>query len=144
MLAQAGSSLYTLTGGQPVPIQAGQTLKVFYSFSYKVSETTSVPIWASLYRYSLGVLNRVEQAQTKTTITLDAATVWQTCEGQIDIAVGNVSAGVYGLILELPGFKDAGAKIDDCIEVIAAAGIMEMLPMLMMVMVMGMVMETVE
>jgi hypothetical protein len=139
MQVQVGSNIYTLVEGQPLQIQAGQTLRVFYSFSYKVAETTSVPVWASLYQYMLGIVNRVAAAQTKTTITLDTAIAWQTYQGQIDIAIGSgVKSGVYGLIVESPGFKDAEARIDDCIEVTAAPGMTDMLGPLIMIAMMGM------
>jgi len=139
MQVQVGSNIYTLVEGQPLQIQAGQTLRVFFSFSYKVAEQTSVPIWASLYQRVAGAVNRAEAAQTKTTITLDAAIAWQTYQGQIDIAVGSgVKPGIYGLIVELPGFKDADERIDDCIEVMAAPGMMEWIGPLIMIAMMGM------
>ena len=136
--AQIGYGIYPLAEGQPLPISAGQTLRVFFTFGYKVAETTTVPVWASLYR-KIPWLDRMEAAQTKSFITLDKAIDWQTYQGQIDIAVGNVSAGVYGLIVELPGFKDAEAAIDDCIEVLAAPGILDWMGPLMMIAMLGMV-----
>lgn len=143
-MVQIGNTAHPLAEGQPVLVSVGQTLRVFYSFSYKVAERTSVPIWASLYQKIAGVVNRAEQAQTKTTITFDAAIAWQTYQGQIDIAIGSMGAGLYGLIVELPGFKDAEARIDDCIEVAAAPGIGDMLGPLMMIMMMGMIMPMME
>ena len=142
MQVQVGNYIYTLVEGQPLQIQAGQTMRVFFSFSYKVAETTTVPIWASLYtgHWMPGIeINRVDQAQTKTTITLDTAIAWQTYQGYIDIAIGSgVKAGVYGLIVEIPGFKDAEERIDDCIEVTAAPGIAEWIGPLIMIAMMGM------
>jgi hypothetical protein len=147
MLVQIGGNLYALVEGQPLPISAGQTLRVFFTFGYKVAETTTVPIWASLYtgHWLPGVeINRVERAQTKAFITLDRAIEWQTYEGQIDIPVGNVSPGVYGLIVELPGFKDAEATIDDCIEALAAPGIMDWMGPMMMLVMLGMMAPLME
>jgi len=139
MQVQVGSYLYTLVEGQPLQIQAGQTLRVFFSFSYKVAETTTVPAWASLYQRVAGIVNRVEAAQTKTTITLDKAIAWQTFEGYVDVAIGSgVKPGVYGLIVELPGFADAEERIDDCIEVTAAPSMMEWIGPLLMIGMMGM------
>lgn len=142
MQVQVGNYIYTLVEGQPLQIQAGQTMRVFFSFSYKVAETTTVPIWVSLYtgHWMPGIeINRVDQAQTKTTITLDTAIAWQTYQGYIDIAIGSgVKAGVYGLIVEIPGFKDAEERIDDCIEVTAAPGIAEWIGPLIMIAMMGM------
>jgi hypothetical protein len=141
MQVQVGNYVYTLAGGQPLKIQAGQKLRVFFSFSYKVAETTTIPIWGSLYQKTIGVINRVEKAQTKATITLEKSVDWQTYQGQIDIGIDSkVEAGMYGLIVELPGLKDAEAKIDDCIEVTAAPGITEWVgPLLMFGLMAGMV-----
>ena len=139
MQVQVGSNIYTLVGGEPLQIQAGQTLRVFFSFSYKVAEQTSVPIWASLYQGVAGIVNRVEAAQTKTTITLDRAVVWQTYQGYADINIDSgVKPGIYGLIVELPGFADADERIDDCIEVTAAPGITEWIGPLIVIAMMGM------
>ncbi len=137
MLVKAGGYVYTLADGQPLPIQAGRTLRVFYTFSYKVAAATAVPVWGSLYRKTLGAVNRVEQAQTKTSITLDPALTWQTGQGQIDIKIDSrVAAGIYGLIVELPGFAEA--RVDDCIEVTAAPGLSEWMSPLIMIAMMGM------
>ncbi len=142
MQVQLGNNLYSLVEGQPLPIQAGQTLRVFFSFRYKVADTVTVPIWASLYQKVVGVVNRVELAQTKGTITLDATTDWQTYQGQIDIAISSeVQPGVYGLIVELPGFDDAKEQIDNCIEVTGAPGMMEWIGPLMMIAMMGMMVQ---
>jgi hypothetical protein len=141
MLVQVGNNLYTLAAGQALKIQAGQKMRAFFSFSYKVAERASLPIWASLYQKTAGVINRVEKAQTKTLITLEAATDWQTYQGQIDISIDSkVAAGIYGLIVELPGFENAEAKIDDCIEVTAAPSITEWVgPLLVLGLMAGMV-----
>ncbi len=145
MQVQVGGNIYTLGEGQPLQIQAGQTLRVFYSFSYKAADTATVPIWASLYTRTLGVVNREEQAQTKTTITLDKSITWQTYEGSIDINVGTgVNAGLYGLIVELPGFEGAEAKVDDCIEVTAGFDWTQMIGLMVVVMMMGMIMPMME
>jgi hypothetical protein len=142
MQVQVGGNVYDLVEGQPLQIQSGQMLRVFYSFSYKVAETTSVPLWGSLYQKTLGIVNRVGQAQTKTTMTLDTSLSWQTYQGQIDINIGSgVKAGVYGIIVELPGFEDAEARIDDCIEVTAASGITEWMGPLIMIAMMGMMVQ---
>lgn len=133
-----GDMLYPLVAGQPLKIQVGQTVRVLYSFSYKVVEATSVPVWASLYTYTAGILNRLGQAQTKSTITLDKSLTWQTYQGQIDIAVGKMNAGVYGLIVELPGFTGAEAKADNAIDVAAAAGLTDIIAPVLVIAVMGM------
>jgi len=145
MRAPVVSNLYAQAESQPVKIQPGQKVRVLYSFSYKVADITTLPIWGSLYTKTLGAVNRIEQAQTKTTITLEKSITWQTYEDFLDITVGaGVKAGQYGLIVELPGFENAKTMIDDCIEVAGTPGIMEMLPALMTMMMLGMVVPMME
>ncbi|GAH51105.1 unnamed protein product [marine sediment metagenome] len=124
--ALVGNVLYPLAEGQPLPIVAGDVIKVFYVFSYKVPEKTDVRIWASLYDAPLGWLNRKEAAQTKETITLEMTPEWKPYEGEIDIAIGSIGSGIYGLIVELPDY-DTEARIDACLEVAAVPGIFDML-----------------
>ena len=136
---QVGNFLYPLTEGQPLPITVGQAIRVFYAFKYKLPETTGVRIWASLYNYTLGVLNRQGEAQTRQTITLEKDLEWKDYEGEIDITIGQVSSGTYGLICELPDY-DKEDHIDDCIEVTAPPSIWEMVgPMLVIGLMAGMV-----
>ncbi len=127
-----GNVLYPLTEGQPLPINVGETVKVFYAFKYKLPVAGGVRIWASLYRYTAGILDRSSQAQTKLTITLEEALEWKDYADEIDIEVGNVSSGTYGLICELPDYKDIEGRdvedhIDDCIEVTAPPSIWGMI-----------------
>jgi hypothetical protein len=145
MQAQVERNLYALAESEPVKIQPGQKVRVLYSLSYKVADTATLSIWGSLYTKTLGAVNRIEQAQTKTTITLEKSITGQTYEDFLDITVGaGVKAGQYGLIVELPGFENAAATIDDCIEVAGTPGIMEMLPALMTMMMLGMVVPMME
>jgi len=122
----------------PLVVNAGRTLRVFYAFSYKVAETAAVPLWASLYPQAL-VVDREERAQTKTLITLDKALDWQTYQGQVDINVETgTPGGVYGLIVEIPGFKDAQAKLESVIQVLAAPGLFDALGTLATLALLGM------
>lgn len=118
---QVGNVLYPLTEGEPLPVAVGDTIKVFYTFKYRMLETASVRIWASLHR-----VTRVELAQTKDEITLAKTVEWKDYEGEIDIEVGPIVSGTYSLILELPDY-DVEHRIDACIEVTAAPGIFEMI-----------------
>ncbi len=128
--------------GQSVPLAEviakveGETLKVVYSFKYKVISAITINIWASLYQ-----VTRTELAQTKTTITLDEALDWKTYEGEIDIVIGAVSSGVlYGVICELPDYGVEN-KIEDCLEVSALPSIWDMLgPLLVIGLMAGMIM----
>jgi len=139
MAVQVGNAIVALDPGQPLTVSVGDTLRVFYAFNYKVAETTGVEIWASLYKYVVGILNRQEQAQKKQTITLEKAIEWRPYEGEIDIGVGDVSPGTYGLICELPKY-DVEHHIDDCIEVTAPPSVWEMMgPLLVLGLMAGMV-----
>lgn len=139
---QVGNVIYPLVEGQPLPITVGQTLRVFYQFKYKMPETSGVRIWASLYGYVYGIIARQELAQTKEMITLPKALEWSPYEGEIDINIGDVPAGIYGLICELPDY-DAEEHIDDSIEVPAAPSIFEMLGPLLVLGLMAGVMSMV-
>ena len=125
--------LYPLTEGEPLPVGVGDTIKVFYAFRYKVPKESGIKIWASLYNYSPGYFDRKEAAQTKETIILEQALDWKDYSGEIEIVVGQVSPGTYGLIGELPGYTDAEHHIDDCIEVSAPPSMMEMIGPLLVV-----------
>ncbi len=148
MQVQIGNYIYPLIEGQPLQIPAGSTLRVFFSFSYMVDEDSSVSFWASLYQYRAGLIDRISGAQTKSVITLPQSIEPTTYEGYIDIKlqpagmipVGGISPGIYGLLLELRGYEDV--KIDDCIQVTEAPGIIsgitEMMGPLIMIAMMGM------
>lgn len=135
--ALAGNVLYPLVEGQPLPISVGETIRVFYAFNYKMPERTDVRIWASVHEYVYGILNRRELAQTKEIITLVKTLEWKPYDGEIDIVVGDIGSGTYGLICELPDF-DVEDRIDDCLEVAAVPSIFEMIgPLLVMGLMMG-------
>lgn len=130
--AQVGNVIYPLAEGEALPIAVGDTIKVFYSFKYKMPEASDVKIWASLYRYTVGILDRSSQAQTKETIMLVKSLDWKLYEGEIDIVVGSVSSGVWGLICELPDY-DMEDHIDDCLEVAAVPSMWDMLGPLLII-----------
>ena len=133
-VVQVGNVLYPLAEGQPLTVAVGNTIKVFYGFKYKMPETTGVRIWASLYKYSLGILDRQGQAQTKETIPLEKALDWKDYSGEIDIVIGDMPAGTKGLICELPDYgAEAEHHIDDCIEVTAAPSVFEMIGPLLVI-----------
>ena len=135
--AQVGNVLYPLTEGQPLPIKAGEVIRVFFTFKGKVPERTEVRIWASVYHYVLGVMNRQEKAQTKGVMTLESTAELTDYETSMDITIGDISSGTYGLIVELPDY-DLEDHIDDCLEVAAVPGIFEMIgPLLVMGLMMG-------
>ncbi len=133
-----GNAIYPLIEGQPLPIAIGDTLKVFYAFRYRIPEEADIKIWASLYKYSFGIIDRQGQSQTKGTIILPRALDWENFSGEIDIVIGNMSAGTYGLILELPDY-DVEERIDDSLEVATVAGIFDMIGPILIIGIMAMV-----
>lgn len=142
--AQVGNILYPLIEGQPLPIAVGDTLKVLYSFRYKMPETGDVRVWASFYYYTLlGFFEREERAQTKQVITLEKSLEWKDYSGMIDIIIGQVTPDTYGLILELPdhGKED---KIENCLEVSTPPGIFDMIGPLLVIGLMAMIIPMVE
>ncbi len=150
--AQVGNVLYSLAEGQPLPIDVGDTLKVFYTFKYKMPEETGVRVWASLYRYTAGILDRATQAQTKETITLEKALVEKDYSGEIDIVVGvggglggvvGIGSGLYGLICELPDY-DKEEHIDDCLDVTAPPSVFELMGPLLVIGIMAMMLPMVK
>ncbi|GAI65767.1 unnamed protein product, partial [marine sediment metagenome] len=68
---QIGNFIYPLTEGQPLPIKAGDVIRVFFTIRGRVPQDTEVVIWASVYHYALGVINKQETAQTKGTTILE-------------------------------------------------------------------------
>ena len=134
---QVGNFLYPLTEGQPLPIKAGDVIRVFFTIRGRVPQDTEVEIWASVYHYALGAINKQETAQTKGTTILEGTVEFKDYERAADIIIGEIipGSGLYGLIVELMGYKDAEgnpieAKIDDCLEFTATPSIWDMLPSL--------------
>ncbi|GAH18039.1 unnamed protein product [marine sediment metagenome] len=131
-----GNVIYPLTEGQPLPIMVGDTLRVFFTFNYRLPKTTDVRIWASLYKYSLGIIDRQGQAQTKEVITLEKTlSEWKPYEGEIDIVIGDMPLAIYGLILELPDY-DEEERIDESLEVTGVPSIWESLGSLLILFLM--------
>lgn len=126
---QVGNLLYPLIEGQPLPIEAGETIRVFFTFRGRVPQETEVRVWASLYQYVLGILNREEKAQTKATTILEGTVEFVDYERAADIVIGDIGSGLYGIIIELKDY-DVSDRIDDCLEVAKVPSIWDMLPSL--------------
>ncbi|GAI75704.1 unnamed protein product [marine sediment metagenome] len=131
---QIGNIIYPLTEGQPLPIKAGDVIRVFFTIRGRVPQDTEVEIWASVYHYALGFLNKQETAQTKGTTILEGTVEFKDYERMADIEIGEIipGSGLYGLIVELRGYEDAEgnpieAKIPDCLEFTATPGIFDMI-----------------
>ncbi|GAI39671.1 unnamed protein product, partial [marine sediment metagenome] len=120
---QVGNTLYPLSAEQPLQIKAGDVIRVFFTISGRVPQDTEVEIWASVYHYALGLLNKQEMAQTKGVTILEGSVELKDYEREVDINIGEIvpGSGLYGLIVELRGYEDAEgnpieAKVADCLE----------------------------
>ncbi len=142
---QVGNTLYPLTEGQPLLIKVGETIRVFFTFRGRVPQDTEVRVWASVYHYVLGILNREEKAQNKGTTILEGTVEFKDYERAADITIGDIGSGLYGIIVELKDYKDAEGnpiedKIDNCLEITKVPSIWDMLgPLLMIGLMVGMV-----
>jgi len=143
------TSLGALASGQQVQLSVGDTLRVSVSFNYTVSESTSVTIRCCPHQRVMGILDRIgsccgeTQADLSGTVTPAKKEVTVDCV-MLPASEGGIGDGTYGLIAEIPGY-DAEETIENCIVISGnPASVMDMIPMLMMVMVMGMMMGTME
>ena len=131
---QIGNILYPLSEEEPLPIKAGDVIRVFFTIRGRVPQDTEVEIWASVYHYVLGVMNKQETAQTKGTTILEGTVEFKDYEKAADINIDEIvpGSGLYGLIVELRHYKDAEgnpieARIDDCLEFTATPSIFEII-----------------
>lgn len=134
------SGVVELGAGEKLFVSRGETIRVLYSFEYRYPEPLDTQIKAALFtRTWYGSVHPVGEALNRKTITLDAAPDWTGYSGEIDIALGAIDGGVYGLMVELAEFGE-GVYEDNVIEVEAAPGITDLIgPMLMIAMMAMMV-----
>lgn len=138
-----GNVLYSLVEGQPLPISTGETLRVYYSFKYSLPESGKIRIWASLYQYTVGILDRATQAQTKGEILLEKSLIPKEYSGTIDITIGSINSGTYGLICELPDYAE-DEHLDNCLEVTGVPSIFDMIGPLLMIGMLAMLIPTMQ
>jgi len=135
------TSLNALAAGQQVQLGPGDTLRVNVSFKYTVSQATTVTLWASL---GLGVGRDIEAFKE---ISLEAALTPKTWEGYIDIPIPTSGKrdGVYWLQAEIQGYPETQTRIDNAVVISGMpAGILDILPAMVVVMMMGMMMNVME
>jgi len=135
------TSLAALAAGEQVQLGPGDTLRVNLSFKYTVAQAITAVLWASL---GLGLGRDIESFKE---ISLEATLTPKTWTGYIDIAIptSGKSNGTYWLMAEVKGYPETQAKVDDAVIISGmSVGIMDILPTLMMVMMMGMVMPMME
>lgn len=123
-----------------VTLGPGDTLHVTVDFDYKIAETTTVTLWASL---GLGFGRDIENFKE---ITLERALTFQHVEETIDIEIpsSGKTNGTYWLQAEIQGYGDTQTRIDDAVIISGMAesiwGLMgDILPLMMMIMMVSMV-----
>lgn len=132
------TDLTVLAAGKLIPLTPGDTLVVEVSFKYTVAQGTTVTLWASL---GLGVGRDIESFKE---ISLEASLTPKTWSGTTEIVIpaSGKSDGTYWMKVEVDGNE---VTIPDAVVISGmSAGIMDMLPMLMVVMMMGMMMPMME
>jgi len=135
------TSLNALAAGQQVQLSPGDTMRVNVSFKYTVSQATTVTLWASL---GLGVGRDIEAFKE---ISLEAALTPKTWEGYIDIPIPTSGKrdGVYWLQAEIQGYPETQTRIDNAVVISGMpAGILDILPAMVVVVMMGMMMNVME
>lgn len=143
------TSLGALAAGEQVQLSVGDTLRVSVSFKYTVAEDTIITLRACPYHYTMGVLDRIGGSCGEAEIELERSTTLKLKEATVDMPIvpaaeGGIADGTYGLIAEILG-TDVEAHIDDCMVISGnPAGITDILPMLILVMMMGMIMPMME
>jgi len=132
------TSLNALAAGQQVQLGPGDTLRVNVSFKYTVSQATTVTLWASL---GLGVGRDIEAFKE---ISLEATLTPKAWQGYIDIPIPTSGKrdGVYWLQAEIKGYPETQTRIDNAVVISGMpAGILDILPAMVVVVMMGMMMN---
>jgi len=143
------TSLTALAAGEQVQLSVGDTLRISVSFKYTVAEDTIVTLRACPYQYTLGVLDRIGGSCGEADVELERSTTSKLKEANVDMPIvpaseGGIANGTYGLIAEILG-TDVEDHVDDCLVISGnPAGITDLLPMLIVVMMMGMIMPMME
>jgi len=131
------TDLTVLAASKLIPLGPGDTLVIEISFKYTVSQGTTVTLWASL---GLGVGRDIESFKE---ISLEATLTPKTWEGTTEIVIptSGKSNGTYWMKVEVNGNE---VTIPDAVVISGMSGIMDIIPMLMVVMMMGMMMPMME
>lgn len=143
------TSVGAMAAGEQVQLSVGDTLRVTVSFKYTVAEDTIVTLRACPYQYRLGVLDRIGGSCAEADIELERSTTPKLKEATVDMPVvpaseGGIANGTYGLIVEILG-TSVEAHVDDCLVISGnAAGVTDMLSLVMVVMMMGLMIPMME
>lgn len=135
------TSLAALAAGEKVTLGPGDTLRLEVSFKYTVAAPTVVTLWASL---GLGIGRDIENFLD---ISLEASTLPKAWRGTIDIPIptSGKTNGTYWLRAEIGGYPGTQTTIDNAVEITnMPGGILDYLPMLIMVMVMSSIMGVMQ
>lgn len=132
------TNLTVLETGKKIPLGPGEILVVEVSFNYTVSQATDVVLWASL---GLAIGRDIESFKT---IHLDRAPTSTKWEGETEILIpaSGKTNGTYWMKVEVNGTE---VTIGDAVVISGMpVGILDMIPMLMVVMMMGIMMSVMD
>ncbi len=128
---------------EPKQFNAGDTIRVTFTFKYTVGVDATITLRAVPYQYRLGILDRIGASAGTKELRLASASD-AVVQESIDFTLSGISSGTYGLLVEVPG-TTYGAKSDDVLIVAGTTDMFTaMMPMLMMVMMLGMVMPMMQ
>jgi hypothetical protein len=135
------TSLSALAAGEQVQLGPGDTLRVNLTFNYAVAQAITVTLWGAL---GLGLGRDIESFKD---IDLEAAVTPKTWSGYIDIPIpaSGKTNGTYWLQVEIKGYPETQTRVDGAVVISGMpGGILDMLPALVVVMMLGMIMPMME
>jgi len=133
-----------IPAGEPIELAAGDTLRVFVSFDYRVGKATSCDVAAYIGPVNSPAVSGAER------VSLFPHDEYTREEAAVDITIGGgglfgggPAAGLYSLGAYIKG-TDIYQEIPDCITIKESFGIASMIGMMVMVMMMGMIMPMMD
>lgn len=133
-----------IPAGEPIELAAGDTLRVFVSFDYRVGKAASCRAGAYIGLVSSPVARGAKD------VSLFVHPEYDREEATVDIAIGGgglFGGGPAGGLYSLGAYiedTDLYQEIPDCITIKEAFGLSSIIGMVVMVMMMGMIMPMME
>jgi len=133
-----------IPAGEPIELAAGDVLRVFVSFDYRVGKATSCRAVAYIGLVSSPVAKGAKD------VSLFVHPEYAREEAAVDITIGGgglfgggPAAGLYGLGAYIEN-TDLYQEIPDCITIKEAFGLSSIIGMVVVMMMMGMIMPMME
>lgn len=144
IIFRPGVGSILIPAGEPIELAAGDTLRVFVSFDYRVGKATSCNAAAYIGPVSSPVARGAKE------VSLFVRPEYDREEATVDITIGGgglfgggPAAGLYGLGAYIEN-TDLYQEIPDCITIKESFGLSSIIGMVVMVMMMGMIMPMME